>query len=343
MRRARALASALIAALLIAAPVTARATAAVTREEFAATVGRAASDVRATREQAEADATVAQGLASRIESGPLAAAEVTFDGRTMRPDLGVLRGLVADLASSDTTRGRSFALDGIQANLASLRASLGDGAGGTRPSDPAALKALLAGRTPGAVAGTRTDDVIGRWMRDLLARIAGWLGSSGGLAGGGQWLVWAIVAAAAVLALVVIVRGVMAGRRGTVRAGARAGSGAGEPVVAAAADLPEDALGFADRLARDGQRRDALRALYGGAARKLVEAGVLRRTRTRTDAELLREARASSPAAAAPLERLTGGFEEAWYGHADPGDEGFRDARAAYGDVLDAARTEERR
>jgi hypothetical protein len=70
--------------------------------------------------------------------------------------------------------------------------------------------------------------------------------------------------------------------------------------------------------------------LYGGAARHLVEAGVVTRMRTRTNREMLRDVTAASPTGAPAFGRLTSDFESAWYGHADPGGAGFFRARESY-------------
>jgi hypothetical protein len=104
-----------------------------------------------------------------------------------------------------------------------------------------------------------------------------------------------------------------------------------------AADLPDDPLEFAERLAAEGRRRDALRALYGGAARRLVETGAVRRMRTRTNAELLRDVRVVAPHVASALSALTERFEAAWYGHGDPGETGFLAAKHSYAEVMEAA------
>jgi hypothetical protein len=108
------------------------------------------------------------------------------------------------------------------------------------------------------------------------------------------------------------------------------------PVIPAAEGLPADALTFAEDLAGQGRFREALRALFGGAARSLVERGLLRSTRTRTDGELLSDLRESAPGVVSPLRSLAETFESAWYGHFDPGVEGFRAAKDDYRETLSA-------
>jgi hypothetical protein len=59
--------------------------------------------------------------------------------------------------------------------------------------------------------------------------------------------------------------------------------------------------------------------------------------RTRTNREMLRDVTRAAPPLAAPFERLTGDFERAWYGHADPGSDGFERARSSYEHVVEGA------
>jgi hypothetical protein len=116
----------------------------------------------------------------------------------------------------------------------------------------------------------------------------------------------------------------------------------GQPVVAAAADLPDDPLEYARLLERQGQHREAVRVLYGGAARHLVESGLVARMRTRTNHEMLRDVARSAPSLAPSFEHLTDDFERAWYGHADPGAAGFVSAIGVYEQlVADAPRASE--
>ncbi len=113
-----------------------------------------------------------------------------------------------------------------------------------------------------------------------------------------------------------------------------AASHGGVAVVAAAEALPADALAYAESLAAAGRFAEAVRALFGGAARSLAEAGLLTRTRTRTNAELLFDVAARAPSLARPLAALSGRFELAVYGHRDPGVEGYARARSDYDAVL---------
>lgn len=337
--RARGLACALACAVLAAAfafpHLASAAGAVVTAEEFASSLDAAIA--RLDQPGAAVDASGAAALASAIESGPLAPTAVEFDGRAMEPDRARLAALAAQLRDARTQGARDDALEGLRANLVSMRQALGERGGAPVRSDAAALRRLLAGRAPGKATAATNQDWFGTWLMSLISRIASWLGTPGSSGGGGRWLLWAVLAAAAVVAIAVLARGAIAVRRGTARR-SRAEAADGGPVVAAAEGVPADALAFADRMAAEGRGREAVRALFGGAARGLEAAGVVRRTRTRTDAELLRDVRASAPAVAGPLEQLTHGFESAWYGHLDPGPDGFTAARAAYADVLDEVR-----
>jgi len=147
-----------------------------------------------------------------------------------------------------------------------------------------------------------------------------------------------VVAVPVVLALVVILRALRSFRRRKKASGAgELPEAPGSPAVAAAADLPTDALGYAESLAASGAHREAVRALYGGAARHLVDTGAVTRMRTRTNLEMLRDVAAAAPDLAGPFEALTREFERDWYGHADPGSAGFERARCEYGRIVDAA------
>ena len=118
---------------------------------------------------------------------------------------------------------------------------------------------------------------------------------------------WIVLLVPTAIVLAILIRALLNARRGAARAErSRSGPAHTEgPVVAAAADLPDDPLAFAEALAAGGRRREAMRALYGGAARRLVDAGAIRRMRTRTNAELLRDVRESASLAAPALAALT--------------------------------------
>jgi hypothetical protein len=133
----------------------------------------------------------------------------------------------------------------------------------------------------------------------------------------------------AVLLVLVVVRAIIRARSGIAT---RPGQAAmpPEPVVPAAEGLPADARAHAASLAAQGRYRDAVRALFGGAARRLVEAGLVRQARTRTNGELLSEVRAVLTQAHVPLSALSSTFEGAWYGHLDPGADGYAEALLAF-------------
>ncbi len=206
------------------------------------------------------------------------------------------------------------------------------GSPGVAPAgDRAVLERIIAEESVGATFDAR--QWLQQTMQKLLQAVAGWLEKVMG-AKSAQTSVRVIfyvllVVSALVVAWIVslLVRRV----RSTLERGDGGGAaGTGGAVIAAAEGLPDDALAFADAQAAVGRYRDAVRALFGGAARELVDRGVVPRTRTRTDGELLADVTAARPALRAPLATLAGAFEPAWYGHIDPGAAGYRAARGVY-------------
>jgi hypothetical protein len=342
---AAALLAALLATVMAPAPAAART---FTVDEYAAAVGKGQAAVAAAGPSIDASGS-AMALAETVRTAMTADYVEASDGRrfpvdpALPPLLDTLERADAGAATRpvppDDHKARATALAALAGHLASLRSELGT-SGPAAPSDPAALKDLLGQRAPGS-ATPGTDWLAGK-LDEALRAISDWLsrvtGSGPSTSGGVGLVTYVVLAIPAVLALFILVRALVAWRRSTRPTGRlRARSAATGPVVEAAADLPDDPLAYAARLAGEGRRREATRALFGGAARRLVETGVLRRMRTRTDSELLRDVRRALPAAVPALTDLTDRFELAWYGHADPGDDGFEAARRAYVGVLEAA------
>ena len=277
-------------------------------------------------QKAAADITLLLPPTERVDSG----------NRTVIVDNSILRvyTLKLDVAFKEDTRtelGKQ-----IGEYLASLDAANGPPSGALR-SDPAALKALLAeGVSP---ARTSLGRYLAEWIAKLTDAVQKWLVANLGARGASVALtttVVVVVCALAALVTFLLLRAILRGRR-AVAARDAAALDLRSPAVAAAEGLPVDIVAHADSLAASGRFREAVRALFGGAARELVDRGLLRRTGTRTDAELLAEVAPVAPAVSAPLRALTLAFEVAWYGHVDPGEAGFRTARGRYGEVLAAA------
>jgi hypothetical protein len=253
---------------------------------------------------------------------------------TVQVDDSVLRTytLRLEVAVDAATRRRTATQ--IRQYLTSL-ASANGAPGDVLRSDPAALKALLAeGTSP---AQKSLADYLSEWVAKFTDAITKWLVANLGARGASVTLnvaLWVVILALAALVAFLLVRA-MARVRRSVAARDAAALALTSPVVAAAEGLPDDILGHADSLAGEGRFRDAVRALFGGAARELVDRGLLRRTRTRTDAELLADVAPAAPAVTPPLRALTDDFEVAWYGQVDPRETGFNAARARYGEVLE--------
>jgi hypothetical protein len=283
-----------------------------------------------------ADQQVAQKAAADIALLLPATELVASSGRTVVVDNSVLRAYTLELDVAVKEGTRSDLGGRIGTYLASLDAANTPLTDKLR-SDPAALAALIAeGVSP---ARKSLGDVLTEWVAKLTDAVQQWLVANLGARGASIALktaFWVVTGALAVLVTFLLLRALLRGRR-AVAARDAAALDLTSPVVAAAEGLPADILGHADSLAREGRFREAVRALFGGAARELVDRGLLRRTRTRTDAELLADIAPVAPAVTTPLSELTTTFEAAWYGHVDPGEAGFDSARGRYGEVLTAA------
>lgn len=251
--------------------------------------------------------------------------------------------LTGDLRTATTASARTEAADALLDHLDSMRSALG--LAGTAPWDAATLQSLLAERPV-------TTDGGGNWLGEQVTRIleaiTKWLDSLTGASAGARpfapsrLIPVVAIGVPVVIALWILGRALVRRRRRSPKARAAEGATDAGPVVAAAADLPDDPLSFAERLASEGRHRDAVRALYGGAARHLVEEGLVARMRTRTNHEMLRDVRDAAPALAPAFGRLTDEFEIAWYGHADPGGGGFEQARVTYEALLGSVESGER-
>lgn len=267
---------------------------------------------------------------------------VSVPGGEVAVDASVVGALASQLGAARTDVSRERALEALRAQLDSLAGSAeglpGAGVRADVRSDPDALRELLARHQGGrrAVLG----EEIAKRLQQALEWIADGLGSLLTPARELRLSVTAWVVTSIVLAafLAFVAWRVAVALRASVsrRRAAASLAEVGVPVVAAAEGLPDDALAYAEELAAAGRYREAVRALFGGAARALVEEGLIAQTRTRTDSELLAEVEPVAPSAHPPLALLTRAFEFAWYGHADPGRHGFDEARGRYVEVLSA-------
>jgi hypothetical protein len=275
----------------------------------------------------------ADELVGRI-AGLLPGAErVRYEDRVVEVDDSVLAARLAELDVAPTPEVRRTAVERVAEHLRSLRAAVGARGGEPVPEDPETLSALLATGEEGEPG----------FLADLVRRALEWLESLfGGIefsqSSGSELLIQAVLWLVGIglggLLVWLLSRAVRARR--ARREGAKPGEDDTPAIVPAAEGLPRDALSYADELARDGRFRDALRALFGGAAREIVRAGIVRQTRTLTNGELLRAVRPGSSTVHVPLAALAGAFDVSWYGHADPGPRGYAAARDLYEAVLRA-------
>ena len=281
------------------------------------------------------DSSEGTELAARINTLlPAREVVVLAEDEGVVVDNSLLRAMVANLDSSDTPAERASAVTDLGAHLASLQSAVGE-PGEDVASDPELLDEILAEREPDTSA-------IQAYLAELIERALAWFertfGSFGGETAVGfiDWVVRGIVFAIAVVLVYIAFRVIQRLRRSAAERDLRIADAGGAPVVAAAEGLPDDALAHADALAAAGEFREAVRALYGGAARSLVEAGAVRQTRTLTSGELLSAVGPALPEVRQTLTHLTALFEAAWYGHRDPGETGFAQARADHAQIVSA-------
>lgn len=331
MRRLRtrpAVTTLLVAVMLLAALWSGPALAAISVDDYAERLGRAEEAV-ATALPDIADAPVAAALVDRVRTLLPAGEAVETGGSTVGVDDAALRDALAALEGASGDAARKDAAESLAACLASMRSAIGTRSGEGATADPAALARIIEEERIG-------DSGMPEWLRDLEQRLRDWLaGLLPDLFADVPEPVytWVLPTMSALALLLVALLVWRLWRRGVARrdaVGALADDGGGVPVVAVAEGLPDDVLAYADRAAAEGRYRDAVRALFGGAARALGQRGVLPRTRTRTTADLLNDVAAVRVTLLDSLSELAAIFEPAWYGHRDPGDAGFGAARSAF-------------
>ncbi len=329
MRRATLAIAALLALALLAAPAAAFAAAPIPVAEYAARVS-AARDLVETGLGHIGEQPVAHDVATHLRELFPQDESVTLGTQTIPAENGTLRSLIERLDAASTAEQRTQVAAELLSNLRSTEAALGTP--GTAPvGDAAVLKRILADEGV-----TKTDDArkkLTEAFQELIDGMLRWLENATGSPTAQtsfRLIYYALLVASGLLvawlAYVVIRR-----MRATIaRAAGEDDAGSGDAVIAAAEGLPDDILAFADTEAAAGRYREAVRALFGGAARELVERGVVARTRTRTDGELLADVAIARPAVLPALTALCSAFEPAWYGHIDPGADGYASAREIY-------------
>jgi len=249
-------------------------------------------------------------------------------------DNSVLTSLAERLAKEETASERRRITEDMAVHLESLVAVAGK-PGNAVPSDPAALETLLSDQQ------IQERNPLSEFFASLVDRLGTWLmswfdsASMSPQTSSVVRIVSIVLFAALALGLMwMVIRVIVHLRSGTARKGPRPVLVDAPAIVAAAEGLPDDALAHADELAGRGQWRDAVRALFGGAARELTEAGYVIEAYRRTNGELLLEIRPTAPRVYEPLAALCSEFERSWYGHHDPGAQGFDRARVLFASVL---------
>lgn len=306
-------------------------------DEYAARVSAAINDIDIALQQ-PMDARTASELAADVNTLLPITLPVEIDGGQMTVDNTILRTLVSRLDAAKSPQDRADIADEMRRHLLSLEASLGTQGAGV-PQDPEALASIIVART--VPQRSPLSEIIGDIVEKLIVLLQKFWEATGGTSESTTIFTTVTIAVLAMLLTLLgwlLVRAVLHARAATATPETPDAERASGPVVLAAEGLPTDPLAYADELARTGMIREAVRALFGGVARALVEAGVVQQTRTRTDAELLSDVRAAAPRAHEMLQVLAHAFESAYYGHVELDELRYRDARAAYEAVLVAVR-----
>lgn len=333
----RVLAAAAVAVLafgLLAGPIPALARDS-SLDDYASRVGEARGLVVLAARDSSLDASEAKTLSQKVDALLPETERVSMGGNTVVVDNSVLASLSKRLANRSDSTSRADIVQDMEEHLGALVSSAGV-AGEPVPVNSEALGDLLAERQ------AETRNPISEYFARLVERLGEWLtkwwGSAADTPGASSTLrtvtIVVLVMLAAGLAWM-LVRIIVNLRRGTSRRGTRPRLPRDIAIIEAAEDLPEDVLAHADELAGQGLGREAVRALFGGAALKLVAAGYILQAHRRTNGELLLEIRPTAPLVYEPLAALCALFERAWYGHHDPGATGFDEARVAYLQVLE--------
>lgn len=322
----------LLAVSLLLPPLAGAAEAASALADYRDRVDRAYDYASRNAGTAWKDELSSQQVAAQLNTYLPATERVTVGTQTIDVDNSILRSLIARLDSSKSASERRDTLSQIELHLGSLKLAVDDVRAGA--NDDRALLGRLLARADLSSRPTLLDE-LGKLVDRVTTYLQDWLNRMLRRRGAataqdvGLGIVFVALATLLVLAVVQVVRSMSAAlarhdeRVLTERA-------ADAAVVSAAEGLPTDALGFAEGLAAEGRFREAVRALFGGAARTLVDLGLLRSTRTRTNNELLADLEPVAPPVVPPMTDLSGDFERAWYGHADPGESGFAEARERY-------------
>lgn len=306
-----------------------------TLEEYSANV----AEVHDTSVRVLADDSVTAAEASELSEltlGMLPDGQMVSmgEGNVVAVDNAVAASLAERLRAASDERARTEIAEDLRGHLAAQVVAVGE-PGTVVPSDPDALDVLLSEQQ------VQARNPASEWFADFVNRLGemlmGWWEGAGvtpAVAGTLRVVTIVLLTLMALGLAWMLLRIVIHLRAGTAKRTAAPRPADDAAIIAAAEGLPDDVLAHADALAAGGQWRDGVRALFGGAARELVTAGYVIEAHRRTNGELLLEIRPAAPHVYEPLARLCGVFEMAWYGHHEPGSEGYASARDEYAQVL---------
>ncbi|HEV3469907.1 MAG TPA: DUF4129 domain-containing protein [Pyrinomonadaceae bacterium] len=339
-RAARLVAAALVAAALVAHGARAEERRAATLSEYRGRVREAVLELDALAETgAEADSEDAAGALGAVRLMLPRAERVEWEGGAVEVNNAWLHEALdayEEEAGGLDDAGRAGALRDLAARLAALEARLAEdaGAGPARARDKDTEKGRL--NTILRRPEYNREAARGGALRRLMERFAEWVrglmpeagpavpGQRGGLSRAAQIFVFAL--SAAVLAYVFwrFWRRRERGPRREARRAARVVLGERLEADQTAADLLEEA----ERLARAGDLRAAIRKAYVALLCELGDRRVIRLAQHKTNRDYLQAVRRAAPRLYAELLPLTFNFELHWYGAQDASDADWADFRA---------------
>jgi hypothetical protein len=190
-----------------------------------------------------------------------------------------------------------------------------------------------------------SESFLERWLR----AIAEWLesifpraGLGPSAAGSGSWIAKLVMVLIGLgLAVLVAFLLIKFGPGFSIRAGRRSGKPIGDRVimgdVVASGETPAGLLAEAERLARQGDLRGAIRKGYVGALCELSDRRLIGLARHKTNRDYLRDIRGQRELFD-QMRRLTAIFERHWYGSVPPAAEDWESFRSGFGVMAERAR-----
>jgi len=317
---------------------------AATLAQYRQRVAEARAIVETEAEAAELDEDGEGGLLSRVRALLPREELVEWPGGPVGADNNWLHDALAEYEQTADERNaeqRAQSLRATAARLRGLEARLAEAGAPTAARDKEAEKGRLAAilRRP-EYARQQQGDALRRqlqgffeWLRSLIPDIKPLRpGTTGGLSRASQLLVFGLAAAVLGYVLWSFWRRRERGAKSVSARGARVVLGERLEADQTAADLLEEA----ERLARDGQLRAAIRKAYVALLCELGDRKVIGLARHKTNRDYLQAVRQRAPRLYPALLPLTSDFELHWYGAHEATESDWSDFRARCREALRA-------